>query len=423
MTPFYSAALTTMAHLMKIGLGFIFLKLSAVYLGVEEVGLLGQFTSLVALLFLIAGGGIGNGVIKYVAEFRYNPRRLLIFIVSAKTYSIIFCIPIFIVCTVFSFQISNYVFDDDSLYWVIAFLGFAQLGFAFANLVIGVANGLADTKTYALIQILGYSLALPVLWFLIKYYGVVGAALALILMLLANALPSFYFYKKSKFNNRAVGIKIGRSDFKKLSTFSLMALAGAISFPLVELIIRSTLISNVGHEAAGLWQASIKISSAYMGFFIVFLSVYFMPLISAQKVKADIAKLVVKYMKIIALIFLMGAILFYHMRDYLIPLLLSDEFSGLASVIHYQLMGDLFRVLSYVIGFVVIGKARLKIYLVSEIAQGMIFCLLSLYFLEMNYGLKGVLISHLLMNVVFFSCSVIGFIIYLRRSRRTYVDS
>lgn len=423
MTPFYSAALTTMAHLMKIGLGFIFLKLSAVYLGVQEVGLLGQFASLVALLFLVAGGGIGNGVIKYVAELRFNPRSLLTFILAAKTYAIMFGVSIFIFCTVFSLQISNYVFGDSSFYWVIIFLGFSQIGFAFSSLVIGVANGLADTKTYALIQIFGYSLALPIVWLLIKYFGVLGAALALVMMFLSNSLPSYYFYKNSKFNNKVVGIKIVRDDFKKLSIFSFMALAGAISFPLVELIVRSALISNIGHEAAGLWQASIKISSAYMGFFIVFLSVYFMPLVSAQKNKNDISKLVVRYMTIIALIFLVGAVTFYLMRDYLILLLLSEEFSGLASVVHYQLMGDFFRVLSFVIGFVVIGKAALKIYLVGELAQGITFCWLSLYFLDMNHGLKGVLFAHFLMNIIYFGCSCIAFIFYVRRGRSDYVDS
>jgi len=417
MNPVYSALLTSTAHLMKIGTGFVFLKLTAVYLGAEGMGLLGQFMSLVAILFLMAGGGVVNGVIKYVAEYRSEPRKLLHFLLSAKTYSLSFGIVVFIVCAVFSIEISTYVFKDDSLYWVIIFLGFAQFGFAFTNLVTGTANGLTDTKTYALIQITGNLLALPLMWILIKNYEVAGASLAVILMFVANTVPSYFFYKKSKFNNKILGIKIARGDFKKLSTYSLMALAGAISFPLVELIVRTSIIENVGYDAAGLWQASIKLSSAYMGFFIVFLSVYFMPLISAQTIKAKIGLTVIKYIKVVALLFSVGAMVFYFTRESLIPLLLSDEFLPLASVIKYQLLGDFFRVLSFVIGFVIIAKAGLTIYLISEITQGLIFCLLSLYFLEIGMGLEGVLIAHLVMNITFFGCSILGFIIYLNRNR------
>ena len=84
-----SAALTVASQTSKIAVGFILIKLIAVYLGAGGMGLLGNFMSLVAMLSLMAGGGISNGVIKYVAEYKKQPRRLAEFIGSAKLYSLL----------------------------------------------------------------------------------------------------------------------------------------------------------------------------------------------------------------------------------------------------------------------------------------------------------------------------------------------
>jgi len=52
-----SAALTVLSQVSKIAVGFILIKLIAVYLGASGMGLLGNFMSLVAILSLMAGGG------------------------------------------------------------------------------------------------------------------------------------------------------------------------------------------------------------------------------------------------------------------------------------------------------------------------------------------------------------------------------
>lgn len=87
---------------------------------------------------------------------------------------------------------------------------------------------------------------------------------------------------------------------------------------------------------------------------------------------------------------------------------------ALEDLIQYQLVSDFFRVSSYVVGFVVIAKSSLKIYLCSEIAQGLLFMGLSCLFLSQGMSLKGVLFANIIMNVVYFVASMIGFCVYLR---------
>jgi PST family polysaccharide transporter/antigen flippase len=410
-----SAALTSIAQISKIAIGFAFIKLIAVNLGADGMGQLGHFMSVVTMLSLLAGGGIVNGLIKYVAEYKKQPKQLMDFIAASKTYALFFCGVVGVIGCGFSYYLSEYILKTSEYFWVIIFLSVAQFGFAFTNLVTGVSNGLRDTKTYAIIQIVGNIMVLPISWILIQGFHFVGAAISMVLFVFLYSIPALYFYSKSVFFRFNIGFKYDKQEFKRLFAFTLMATVGAISVPLVEIIIREQIITHVGYAAAGIWQASIKLSGAYMGFFTIFLAVYFMPMVSEKKSVGEITPLVSRFMKIVVLIFVLGGSFFFALRQYLIPLLLSGEFVSLEGLIKYQLLADLFRVTTYVISFVVVAKAALRIYLISELAQGAVFCSVSLIFLNNGVGLEGVFFANLIMNVLYFLISVVGFVIYKRR--------
>ncbi|MFJ4443761.1 O-antigen translocase [Pseudomonas sp. NPDC089422] len=411
-----SAALTTSAHLSKIAVGFLLLKLVAVYLGVEGMGRLGNFMSAVLFLSLLAGGGIQNGIIKYVAEYKARPRALLRFLADARAYSLGFCVLILIAALAFNVPLAHFLMGEGGYGWLVIVLGLAQFGFAFSNIVNGAANGLHQTKVYAAIQIIGNLFTLPIAWWLISHHGLAGAALAMVTFYLSYSLPALYFHGRSRLRRSVRWQKFSWQRLSRLGGFTLMAIVGSISVPLVEIVVRQLLTGTVGLEAAGLWQASIKLSSAYMGFFVVFLAAYFMPIVSAQQDRARIAGTVRKFMMLVMGLFLAGASVFYLLREYFIPLLLSQEFSGLTDFIQYQLIGDFLRIATYVIGFVVVAKAATRLYVVLEIGQGVLFCLFSVLALHRGWGLQGVFMAHVAMNVIYFLTSVIGFYFYSRRT-------
>lgn len=413
-----SAALTTLAQLSKIGVGFLLLKLVAVYLGVEGMGQLGNFMSAVLFLSLLAGGGIQNGVIKYVAEYKARPRDLLRFLADARYYSLVFCSVIVLIAIVFQAPLARFLMGDEKFQWLIVVMGLAQFGFAFSNLVNGTANGLHKTKVYASIQIIGNSITLPIAWWLTRQYGLAGAALAMLTFYLSYTLPALYFYARSRLRPTIRWRTFEWPRMRKLCSFTLMAIVGALSVPVVEIVVRQSLTDSVGLEAAGLWQASIKLSSAYMGFFVVFLAAYFMPIVSAEQDRQRVANTVRKFMLLVMGLFFVGASVLYLMRGFFIPLLLSQEFSGLTSYIQYQLIGDFLRISTYVIGFVVVAKAATRLYVMVEIGQGLLFCSLSVLALHQGWGLQGVFIAHVVMNVIYFLSSVTGFYIYSRRTAR-----
>lgn len=408
----YSAVLTIFAHISKLLVGFLLLKLVSFYLGADGLGRLGHFMSLLTILSLLAGGGILSGIIKYVAEYRSQPIKLVGFVSSAASYSLFFSIFFLVLGVIFSRPIAGLIFGEAQLYSYIIALAMAQVGFAFVNLVIGVSNGLGQNYVYARIQIIGSLLALPLCWVLVASFGFGGAILGLICSLLITVFPALFYCFKSRLS-RFVKISIGTDkNFRKLFHFTLMLSVSAIAFPLVEIFVRQHLIVTSGYEETGIWQAAIRLSSAYTGIFSVFLAYWFMPIVSAEKNWVVIRQKTIKVMPVVMVLFIVGAFVFYYWRDVFIVTLLSSDFFKLEGVIHYQLIGDFFKVSAYVLGFIAVAKAATKLYISAEFLQSFIFLFFAMYMERFYSGAEGVMIGYALTYLIYFLVSLAVFIAF-----------
>lgn len=412
----YSAVLTSLAHLAKLLTGFLFIKLVAHYLGPEGLGTLGHFMSLVTLLFMLSAGGVGNGIIKYVAEYKNSKRRFFGIISASIYYAVIYSCVICFVGISFSSVISRYIFGDEKFYWVISLLALAQFCFSFSTIVTGVLNGLRDTKKFAYVQIIGAFIGLPVVFFLIQGWGVIGAALGLVAIYSVYSIPAFFMAAASGFPKKIFFLKPLKSDLKRLSSFSLMLTVSALTFPITEILVRQYLIgSTIGYSDAGIWQGAIKLSSAYLGFFGVFLAYYFMPIISAEANKEKIKRHAIQFLIIIAVLFLVAASVFYIFRALFIPILLSNTFVRLEDFLFYQLLGDLFKILSYVLGYVAVAKAAAKLYVAAEIFQNILFFALVMFIAQFKFPLDSVFLGYALTYFVYFLISLGVFIFWIKR--------
>lgn len=405
-----------LGHLAKLLTGFVMLKLIAYYVGVEGLGRLGHFMSLASIVTILAGGGVINGVVKYVAEYREEPERLSLFIAAAYRYSMLFSVVALFIGVAFSVWLSEITLQDKSYYWVVILLFISQLGVAYSNLVVGVANGLNRTHVYTTIQTVGAALSMLLVWWLLSSYEWQGALIGVVVILVVPFAPAYYLACKNKFFFKIKLTFKYDANVYKLAKYTLMLAVSAVAFPIVEFVVRQYIIDSIGYHSAGLWQGAVRLSSAYTGLFSIFLAYAFVPLVSGQEDKAQISKIVLRFLKYMATVFMLGAILFYSIRNVLIPLLLSDGFAELDILIGYQLIGDFFKICAYVIGFVAVAKAATLVYIFAEVIQASLYLTLSYQFAQAYTGVEGVFLGYVVTYIVYFSLSLIGFFYYLKRT-------
>ena len=85
--------------------------------------------------------------------------------------------------------------------------------------------------------------------------------------------------------------------FKKLFSYSVMALVSASTVPVAYIIIRTLVITEIGEVQAGHWEALIRVSSVLVMVMATSYSTYLLPTLSSIK-KEDLRKELYKIYKI-----------------------------------------------------------------------------------------------------------------------------
>jgi PST family polysaccharide transporter len=184
-------------------------------------------------------------------------------------------------------------------------------------------------------------------------------------------------------------------------TYGVMVIVSSIMLPLVQLLIRNYLGNKLSWSDVGIWQGLTKISDAYLVFFTSILSVYYLPkfasLYDGQQIKNEI----IKGFKFFIPIHLLIIIGIYLLRDKIILILYSKDFLKIGPILIYQLIGDVFKVGSWLIGYLMWAKKMTKLLISTEIIFGLTYLLLTIFFVQL-YGIAGTSIAFMVNYVVYF---------------------
>ena len=400
---FYSA-IGTAARLVA---GLVVIKLVAWFAGPEGVGRLGQFMSLMSLLAVLAGGGISAGIVKYVAEYRGDPQRLSCLLAAALSYALCASCLMGLAALVFSRQLAIWILGDASFESLVRVLALAQLGIAAVNYVLAVINGFMDVRRLAFIQVIGSVLGIALAAWLASRFQLYGALLALVLGQLAwlvVALPSWW--RSPYFRLSLPRLRFDREMNGRLAAFSLMTISSALLPPLVNIVVRDHLALQFGWQQVGNWQAVSKVSDAYLLFLTAAINIYYLPkLASISERRALAGELRNAYQHILPAVLVLAALV-YVARDWVTRLLFSTDFTSADSLYAPQLIGDVIKIASFVLSYVMLAKAMTRLFVASEIAFGLSYLLL-VYLCTAHFGLVGAMYAfainytgYLLFNVL-----------------------
>ena len=366
------AGAAALAHGLRMAVNLVVIKLIALAIGPAGLGAIGNLISVLSVVMVFAGGGIANGVVKYVAEYQNRPRVWFRFVEAAFALGIAVSGFAFAICVILARPLAIFLFRDPSLWWMSIALGLAHFLCFLGTVVIAIANGKRRSDIFAAISITAYLATIPIAYALIAAFGFAGAGLALMCMAGSTGIPAAWVILSSRLRFR-LRVRFHRAETLLLLRFSTMTLVSAVTFPATEVLLRQTIISRLGLDDAGIWQAAIRLSGAVLGFFTVFLATSHLPRLSAQSDTELARRLILSSLVRIGSIFGLTAIVIYTGRSILVPLLYSEEFSALEVFLGWQLAGDLLRVCAYVIGFLVIARASLPLHIGTEILQYAIY--------------------------------------------------
>ncbi|WP_058196562.1 O-antigen translocase [Xanthomonas translucens] len=351
----------------KLLAALLVLKLVAVYAGPAGVARLGQFTSLMSLLAVLAGGGIGAGIVKYVAEYRDDAQKLARLLGAALGYACCAACVMGVVALLFSRQIAQRLLGDPHYQSLICVLAVAQLGIALVNYILAVVNGFMDVRRLAFIQVAGSVLSVLVVLWLSRWLQLYGALLALVagqVLWLCAGLPALR--RSPYFRRDMLRIRFDAEMTRRLAAFSVMTLTSALLPLLVNIGVRDHLAATFGWQQVGYWQAVSKVSEAYLLFFTTAINVYYLPKLAALRDRAGLLlELRTAYRYVLPAVIALAAAI-YLCRDWITRLLFAVDFAAAAPLYAPQLVGDVIKIASFVLSYLMLAKAMTRLFVVSE---------------------------------------------------------
>jgi PST family polysaccharide transporter len=382
---FYTA-FATGARLLA---GLVVIKLVAWFAGPAGVGKLGQFMSFMSLLAVLAGGGISAAVVKYVAEYRDDEPRLVRVLGAALWYAFGASLVMAAITLLFSQEIARWLLGEPRYVGLIRVLAVAQIGIALANYVLAVINGFMDVRRLALIQIAGSALNIFMVAWLSQWLHLYGALLALILgqtLLLAIGLPSWW--RSPYFQRGMLRLRFDREMVVRLATFSAMTLVAALLPSVINIAIRDHLSGQFGWEKVGFWQAVSKVSDAYLLFITSTINVYYLPKLASLDDRASlVTELRHAYRFLLPLVIVL-AVAIYAARGWVTLLLFNDGFKPANDLYAPQLAGDVIKIASFILSYLMLAKAMTRLFVISEFVFAGSYLLL-VYALTARFGLVG----------------------------------
>ncbi|WP_278246046.1 oligosaccharide flippase family protein [Clostridium pasteurianum] len=231
-------------------------------------------------------------------------------------------------------------FDKKYIYiamFSIPFLTFNQINIA-------LINGFKKIKILGLANIFSSIITLTISVVLTYFYGLEGAIISIFVTAVITSLVYWYLGRSN--DDRIIkGIRgfYDLSLLKILIKYSIIALYTMFISNMYILLIRKIIISKMGMDSAGIFQADWSLINQYLGLVLSSLGVYLIPTLCSLKTKKEMNDVLNSTLKIILLIAMPIMLCIIIFGKIVIILFYSNKFLEAANILPLFVLGDILK--------------------------------------------------------------------------------
>ncbi|MFS8082944.1 MAG: O-antigen translocase [Ginsengibacter sp.] len=383
-TSFYTSLSTSVTFVT----GFVVTKVVAVRIGPQGMAYYGQYQNTIAILTMLGTAAISTGIIKYLSEYKDDSIKMQK-VINTSVVLVISCSFIISLFTMIgSSYLSKAAFKTTD-FWIVYFLfGLFTTTVSLNAIFLAMLNGLKLIKHLTFINICTSLTGIILIVTLSYYFDLIG-------VLISSSILSGIIFIVNVFLLKKTGIQWwpnfktwDKQILKLLMNFSAMAVVSGFLLPFAQILVRDKIIVALSVEQAGYWQAVMKISDYYLAFVTTVLSVYYMPRLSELKQNKAVRTEIFNGYKLILPIVAVMSFLIWLSRDLIIHLIFTPSFLPMRQLFAFQLLGDFFKIGSWLLAYLMMAKALTKTFIVTETIFASCYVLLAYFFIN-HFGLIG----------------------------------
>lgn len=395
-------------------------KILAIYVGPAGYAAIGQFQNAIQMITTFASGAINTGVTKYTAEYQGDDEQLHKVWRTAGSVAFIGSMVSAVVVIIFSRELAGWFLNEEGYSSVFVWFAATLVLFVFNVLLLSILNGKKEIHRYVIASVVGSLFSLLVVSFMVVQYGLYGALIALaIYQSLSCFVTLILCFNTDWFR---LSYMLGGIDIraaKNLAKYTAMALTSAVCVPVSHILVRNYLGEVLGWEAAGYWEAMWRLSGAYLMLVTTTISVYYLPRLSELTETVHIISEILHGYRVVLPVAALCGFIIFLLRDYIVAVLFSSDFSPMRKLFAWQMVGDTFKIGSWILAYLMLGKAMVKSFIFAEVIFSSCFVVLTYFFTDL-FGLEGAAMAHAATYLIYWALMAVLVMFFLRKNDRGY---
>lgn len=378
-----SSTLIGGATAVNIVSGIVRAKLAAVLLGPAGLGLIGLLGNLVTSVAAVASLGQWNAGARELAEARGRGDAAREAAVRRALAIGLLVLGLASAAAVFALRapLAAWLLQDPAQAALVGWMAIAVLCTVLATWQGAVLTGLRRIGDLARVNAGSALLATLVAALALWWWGEWGIAAYLLAGPACLLLVGAWVLARAP---RAVpgdapqapapGRAAVASAWRDLARLGVPFMCAGLAVLLVQLFVRALVQDRLGLDGAGQFHAAWSVSMLYVGFVLSAMGADFFPRLSAAAADPDAANRLVNEQTEVALL-LAGPVILLMLggAPWLVPLLYSGAFGPAVELLQWQVLGDLLKVASWPLGYLLLARGEGGRFLLAEASASAVF--------------------------------------------------
>ena len=169
------------------------------------------------------------------------------------------------------------------------------------------------------------------------------------------------------------------------------------------MVLRGHVISELSPTDAGIWEGMNRISAMYLNVITSAFMIYYLPRLSEINNPVELRSEIFRCYKVVVPLLLGISILIFLLKHVILWILFTPEFYPMENLFGWQLTGDLFKMCSWLLSFLMVAKAMIGRFILTEVVFNLLYLSLAFLFMKINgiVGLtQGYLINYIIYTIV-----------------------
>ena len=382
-------------------LGMVRTKFAAVLLGPTGLGIIGSLTAIQGTVSTVTGMGMQSSAVREIAAAvgRGDEQAISRIVQGIRRFFWIFGMVGMLAVFAFSVPLSRLTFNTDAYAIDIAALGIVIL---LANLTAGqlaLLQGMRRIDEIALANICGAALAVVAAVGFYYWLGVRGIALSILAISAIQLATTWYFARRVPVLCEGITWVQSFREVRELVKLGIVVMWTALMVAGTNYFSVLLIAREFDMNSVGLYSAAFALSGISINLVLSAMAADYYPrLVGIADDRTAVNCLINEQTEVGLLLATPGLLAALALAPWLLQFFYSHEFQAASNLLQWFVLGCLGRVISFPMGYVILGLGKRRWYLMTETFIN--FAHLALVAIALRvFGIDGVAMAFFMMNV------------------------